>query len=370
MKFRLTSVSLLSSALLTFVLVVNARQVDQDTSAGRLIFTDYATSNHIYTVDMFDLDMHTRSSLSPARYGEIASLWPIDEQHVYVAACLAQNNPIFCSAYVSEIIAPETVKRLDAIQSLWQEDYGTPVWSPDGSHIAFVRTHPGTKNHPLTRFDVLLMDADGTHLLDPIPDEVNSGYSLSWSPDSQQIAFACNKEESLCIVQTDGSNLQSFDTVTNASVRDIAWSPNGQQIAFSLLNNEYHDAELYVINADGSDKRRLLEAEDNYHEEPVWSPDGSKIAFRSGEERNNIGEIYVIEPDGTNLRDLSQSLNGTEFGATWSPDSTQIAFFSHQYSKGMYLYITHVDGTHLEQITDNQTWDLRDAGSPELFWIP
>jgi Tol biopolymer transport system component len=358
--------------VLAFTLVAKPL-LTQTENPGRLVFTDFATPNHIYTVDVFDLEQDIRTSLAYAPYKDIGSLYPIDEQHVYVGMCFAQNNPMFCSAWVGDIIAPEEVDKFDVIKQVWQEDYSAPVWSPDGSRIAFINTTPGTETDPLFRGDTLLMDADGTNLLDPTPDESDNGFSFSWSPDSQQIAFACADEQKLCIVDADGANLQQLGVSANTKVRDIAWSPNGNQIAFSLSNQEFFKGEIYLINADGTDMHSLLESASNDHERPIWSPDGSKIAFRSGEQNNNIGEIYVIKPDGTELYNLSESLNGTEFGAAWSPDSRQIAFFSYTFAdqKGsMYLYTSDVDGKNLERITDNQTWDLTDVGSPDVFWIP
>lgn len=357
----------LSLGVLAFILVMRT----QTENPGRLVFTDYATPNHIYTVDIFDLDKDTRSSLAHTLYKDVGSLSLIDEQYVYVAMCFARNNPMFCSAWVGDIIAPEEVDKFDVIKQVWQEDYGTPVWSPDGSRIAFILRSEGTKNNPLHRGDMLVMNADGTNLIDPTPDEQNNGFYFSWSPNSQRLAFACAAEQKLCIVDADGGNLQKLTVPANTKVRDIAWSPNGNQIAFSLSNQEFFNGEIYLVNSDGTDMHSLLESASNDHENPTWSPDGSKITFRSGEQNNNIGEIYVIKPDGTELYNLSESLNGTEFGATWSPDSRKIAFFSYIHGEGsMYLYISDVDGKNLERITDNQTWGIDDAGSPELFWIP
>jgi dipeptidyl aminopeptidase/acylaminoacyl peptidase len=370
MKMRIITAAavFLSLGILAFTLIITT----QTENPGRLVFTDYATSNYTYTVDVFDLEQDVRSSLAHTPYEDVGSLYPIDEQYMYVSMCFARNNPMFCSAWVGDIIAPEEVDKFDVIKQVWQEDYGSPVWSPDGSRIAFVGTNPGSEtNLALYRGDTLLMNADGTNLLDPTPDEADNGFYFSWSPDSQQIAFACNDEQNLCIVDADGTNLQQLDVTVDTKVRDIAWSPNGNQIAFSLSNQDFFNGEIYLVNTDGTDMHSLLESASNDHENPTWSPDGSKIAFRSGEQGNNIGEIYVIEPDGTDMLNLSESLNGTEFGAAWSPNSRQIAFFSYIHGEGsMYLYISDVDGKNLERITDNQTWDLTDVGSPEVFWIP
>jgi TolB protein len=364
------AILLLGAVLIALVVVLRLPALESSAHPGRLVFTDFPKPNHNFTVDIFDLEQNTRSSLLRTAYNDVGSVAPIDEQHIYASMCFATNNPMFfCSAYVSDIFAPEQVSRFDDVKQFWKESYSSPIWSPDGTRLAFILMRGYKEEFLSYRGDTFVMNADGSNLLDLTPEEDNNGFSFTWSPDSQQIAFACGDEQYLCIADANASNLRQITVPQNTRVRDLAWSPDGTQIVFALLDRDFRNSEIYVVNADGSNVHRLLEAEFNFHEEPVWSPDGSKVVFRSGEQRNNIGEIYVIEADGTNLHNLSQSLDGSEFAATWSPDGTKVAFFSSQ-SKGMFLYIAQADGTNLQQITDNSTWDLTDVGSPELFWIP
>jgi dipeptidyl aminopeptidase/acylaminoacyl peptidase len=347
-----------------------ASPLSQSTHPGFLVYTDFLKPDQFYTVVLFDLEQNVGYYLSGERYDDIGVLYPIDDQHVYASICFAQNNPMFCSAGINGIISPEQVSRFDVVKPLWKENYGSPVWSPEGTHVAFIVSSRGAEDNRTIQGDLYVMNADGADMLDLTPDEDNNGFDFTWSPDSRQIAFACHDEQYLCITNADGSDLKQIDVAENTRVRDVSWSPHGSLIAFSLLHRDFQNAELYVVNADGSGMARLLEAGSNFHENPIWSPDGSKIVFRAGEQRNNIGEIYVIEPNGANLQNLTQRLDGNEFGATWSPDSSQIAFFSHQDDEGMFLYIANVDGTGLHRIAENSTWELTDAGSPYLFWLP
>jgi Tol biopolymer transport system component len=369
-RYHVTARFLTLPCLFIIVFVLNPPQLKQPPSAGRLVFTDYRP-NGGYTVDIFDLDQNTRSSLPREVYDDIGYLSPVDNQHMLVTACFAWNNPIFCSGYFTDIVTSEEVQRLDVVKPVWEENYGPPVWSPDGTYIAFIVSSRGTESDPLYHGDTYVMKADGTELLDLTPDEDNNGFSFTWSPDSQRLAFACNREKSLCIANADGSDLQKSNAPENTKVRDVTWSPDGTQIALSLLDSDNRNSQINVVNADGTNIHPLLEAGTNYHESPVWSPDSSRIAFRSGEQGNNVGEIYVMDRNGTNLHNLSQSLDGNEIEPVWSPDSTRLAFFSHQYGAGhMYLYVVQADGSNLQQLTDNHTWENFDAGSPALFWFP
>src|SRR5262249_50712074 len=150
-------------------------------------------------------------------------------QHVFVDMCFAQNNPIFCSAPITDVVSSQEKGRYNAIKQIWKEDYGTPVWSPDGKRIAFVITSQisGPNGY---HGDIYVMNADGTNMIDLTPDEDNDGFTFAWSPDSRQIAFPCHAEQNLCIFNIDGSGLKQLSIAENTSVGDVAWSPDGAQI--------------------------------------------------------------------------------------------------------------------------------------------
>jgi TolB protein len=214
------------------------------------------------------------------------------------------------------------------------------------------------------------MDADGTNIVDLTPVESINGFDFAWSPDSQQIAFACSNAQFLCISYIDGSHLQKLTMPDYTRVQDMAWSPDGSQVAFSLTAADYRNSELYLINTDGSNLHRLFEPTDfDFHDsKPQWSPDGSKILFQSG--RRGTMSIYVIKPDGTGLHNLSQG-NSLDFGAVWSPDSLNVAYFSWQLDeKSVILYVADASRGNPRKITDNSTFNLLETASPELFWLP
>jgi Tol biopolymer transport system component len=58
---------------------------------------------------------------------------------------------------------------------------GNPVWSPDGSKIAFVSNRDG-------RRDIYIMNADGSNVTRLTKDSIIK-WSPSWSPDGTKIAF-------------------------------------------------------------------------------------------------------------------------------------------------------------------------------------
>jgi TolB protein len=75
---------------------------------------------------------------------------------------------------------------------------GNPIWSPDGSRIAYVQGRDAQR-------DIMVMNADGS---DPQPLTTNAtsaDYSPAWSPDSKQMAFVSNRSGNADIYVVDTS---------------------------------------------------------------------------------------------------------------------------------------------------------------------
>lgn len=158
------------------------------------------------------------------------------------------------------------------------DDYG-PIWSPDGSHIAFLRV-------------------------------ARSGSSMS-----------------LYVATRDGSSLRRVLRLPglrlSTEAPDYSWSPDGQKLAFG-------NGPLYVVNRDGTGSRRLVASSTC---KPSWSPDGQSIVYLvdrwgCGERGNNSADpgheaVYRINADGSQRRQLA---SGSFGDAAWSPDGSQIAF--------------------------------------------
>lgn len=229
-----------------------------------------------------------------------------------------------------------------------------PVYSPDGSKIAFSRRSG-------FRTEICTMNADGTNVVTVISgagDPETHNAQPSWSPDGTKFVFTSNRSHpgkfEIWIASADGSGLVRVTTSVQLTSEifsadtDPAWAPDGTKIAFAS-NREgpgLTDTELYVINVDGSNPVKLTSnALDDRM--PAWSPDSQRIAFVIS---NGVG-IHIINRDGTNLVPV------ITFSAwpAWSPDGTKLAFVqndANNFNRGT-VFIIKTDGTEKVKVTNN-----------------
>ena len=190
--------------------------------------------------------------------------------------------------------------------------YLDPVWSPDGSKIAFASSVKDKDTYQGYHYELFTANADGSNKTKITTGEQRSGYvtdsiNPSWSPDSSKLSFTSNKTRyySIYTINADGSNQNKISLKETTNYEEQSWSPDGTKIVFSRISGEtVKNNEIFSINIDGSNETQLTDdkSEDKY---PSWSPDSSKIVFTSNREKilnteNKGFQVYVMNSDGTN----------------------------------------------------------------------
>jgi len=184
---------------------------------------------------------------------------------------------------------------------------GWPSWSPDGARILFYSMQSVTLHieeiEPklaLENLEVTVMDTDGTDLVNLSRNDATDQLPV-WSPDGTQIAFQSDRDGpgEIFVMNSDGTNQTN---VTNNPAGDgwPCWSPDGTKIAF--VSSRDGDMEIYVVNADGSGLTKLTN-NSAWDGGPTWSPDGTQIAFQT--KRDGDYRVYVMDADGTDQTRLT-----------------------------------------------------------------
>jgi serine/threonine-protein kinase len=164
--------------------------------------------------------------------------------------------------------------------TVWGGSNLFPVWTPDGSKIAFVHAPWGIStlaDLPNREVGLFWAPADGSaqgpELL------VADGVPQAWSPDGAELVIAKGRETSnrdLWVVSVaDRSERPLIATRYNED--EAALSPDGAWLAY--VSDQTGRAEVYVQRYGGGSPTRV--SRDAGHE-PRWARDGSALYYQSG----------------------------------------------------------------------------------------
>ena len=196
------------------------------------------------------------------------------------------------------------------------------MWSPDGSRIAFSGVSEEFSNGAtVPRRGAFVVDRYGGGLKKLTG--VDGGQEPVWSPDGSQIAFvqATGGKLGLFVSNADGEDPRQLPSPDNG-VYGLSWSPDGSEIAFTTVIED--GWEIFIAPTGDGDVRRLTHAKHRSVSNPIWSPDGGYIAFaflpdgEYGSFAQDYWEIAVVRvSDGHTVQITDDQREDRR--PTWSP---------------------------------------------------
>ena len=208
--------------------------------------------------------------------------WSPDGKQIVFLHYDTVTNPTDIWIINSDGSNPRELRRRPKYENTTRSYYD-PVWSPDGSRIAFV-----------DRLHISIINSDGTGYVQLYTPAGN----LDWSPGGQ---FVYTYKGHVGILNSDGTDRQILLS-SDQWYSDIQVSPDGNKL---VLPKGYE--EIWLMGIDGSDLRYLTDGLN-----PTWSPDSRRIAFNRKDEE----QLFLIDADGSNFQVL---LDFPAWEPSWSP---------------------------------------------------
>jgi dipeptidyl aminopeptidase/acylaminoacyl peptidase len=244
-----------------------------------------------------------------------------------------------------------------------------PVWSPDGSLLAFSSRREGAEEN----IWFLRMNAPGEAF------QIKGVHGMpAFSPDGRWLLYGWRGADPDSVRRQTWRNRVSPTAITRGpdparfDGRVYTSLPfKGDERGFLPPRETVRPMHLYLVPVDGGEPRQLTTGELSANG-PEWSPDGREIVFvRDSTDPVEIRDqarqdLYVLAVADGAIRRLTTS-PGPDVAPAWSPDGRTIAYVC---SKGrgeqQDLCVTPATGRG-QPVNLTQQWDL-DPGDPT--WSP
>ena len=193
----------------------------------------------------------------------------------------------------------------------WYRYDERPDWSPDGTQLVFAADRPGESAlmqllgedplHPANLWAIPITGEPAVQLT------THDGYENDpvWSPDGTRIAFRADYAGQVDIWVMPAAGGPATQVTDDPAADEMpSWSPGGDYIAFQSERSGASD--IWVVPAEGGTPIQITSSL-YWDFGPSWSPDGTQIAFFSSRMGNY--EIYKIDVENAGVVPLE--------GTTW-----------------------------------------------------
>jgi Tol biopolymer transport system component/DNA-binding winged helix-turn-helix (wHTH) protein len=305
----------------------------------------------------------------PAIGGSEEEIYKLPTNHVWDYGGLAwtsdgkalifpqQASPQTASQLVEVAVDGRAVQTITSPPEGWNGDW-TPVVSPDGSELAFVRGPEGSV------YDIYVMKLPhGAPRRITKDNRLIAG--LTWSQDGSSIVFSSDRSGSMSLWRVSAHGGEPEHEPAGG---DNAYSPSiakqGNRLVYS-----HGSASWSILAADLTGRGPVAEADiltsSEQDASPHVAPSGDKIAFQSW--RSGAQEIWTSKTNGADPVQLT-SLSASAGSPFWSHDGRRIAFDARPDSFA-HIYVIDAEGGSPHEITHGNYNDIVPSWSHDDRWI-
>lgn len=361
----------------------------------QLAIADYAADDRYELIILLSLHTHEKTTIGRGT----AHAWSPDGQDFLFEAEDGALHIYHLESGISRFLA----QRSDSSYFINHLALNNCSWSPDGRYIAYLSADVPVAGHekPAVRvIDDLLYKSKGgrgrpiyadsarTQIYvipaaggtpEPLTTGPFNAHSLSWSPDSQYIAFISNRSErpddtqqsDVWKVDISTKNITQLTAHTGLAYQP-AWSPDGKCIAFLATSapigtndSPAEDTHIALVPASGGAFQYVTKSLDRRIEHLRWHPSGGYIYFTAGDRGDT--SAYRI---GTESQPVETPQNQTYEAEKVLGDTACISEFCLD-ARGEELLFVQSDSKHPAEIfqTQNQCTTREAITQENTAWL-
>ena len=199
--------------------------------------------------------------------------------------------------------------------------YQYPSWAPDGQHLAFARFSLSKSGPEVSLFSTL---SNGKNPVNTFTSQSFQPFYLSWSPDSQTIAFLGSDASGMAQYLVAASGGES-KFISSGQPYYWDWSPDNHTLIVHIGGDSSANpnARLAFIGLDGSTPNKELDLKPASFEAPAWSPAGDVLALATQSDAGD-DELILAGQDGKIKQVLTKLSGPVDFA--WSPKGDYLAY--------------------------------------------
>lgn len=248
-----------------------------------------------------------------------------------------------------------------------------PIWSRDGTHLAFERTAQADSGTGL----LYVARADGSDLTLVTPSPLVQINGYEFSPDGKELLITAQSDgiPGIVIAATDGGTVRQLDL--GKAVDGAAWRPpDGSEVVFAGRAPGADSAGLYAVDVRTETVRTIVEPSPGVGLDWIRvAPDGSRVAFSSStaDPARNTYQVHVTGLDPASKRDLALPMpRGATFqdAPAWSNDGTRLAIVRGYatHNQDMAIAVVPADGSSVSGVETKR--GLTGCCDTKLEWAP